>query len=265
MTSVAVELLVLLCGGVLAGALGGLLGIGGGIVLMPLLRFGVGLSAAEAAGTCIVAVFFTTLGGAYRHHRLGQVRWRAMVPVIVAGAAATVLFSMAFHALASRQRWLDLGVGVVFSLIAARMVVVALRRRRAPASEGAQWRAHPKIWSKPAIGVAAGALPGLLGIGTGVVLVPAFTLVLGLGIKTAMGCSLACFCCNALISSAFKMAEGFVVLQVALPACLGTLIGANLGALLNKRLSARWVSLLFGLLFSGVALKFIILFFQQTS
>ena len=56
------DVLLLLAGGLLAGVLGGLLGLGGGIILMPLLRFGAGLSPAYAAGTCVIAVFFTTRG-----------------------------------------------------------------------------------------------------------------------------------------------------------------------------------------------------------
>ncbi|MGD2154300.1 MAG: TSUP family transporter, partial [Gemmatimonadales bacterium] len=71
------DLPLLLSGGLLAGALGGLLGIGGGIVLMPLLRFVIGLEPAYAAGTCVVAVFFTTLGGSYRHYRLGHLNVRS--------------------------------------------------------------------------------------------------------------------------------------------------------------------------------------------
>ncbi len=263
MTDLA-DLTLLLVGGLVAGGLGGLLGVGGGIVLMPLLRFGVGLPAAHAAGTCIVAVLFTTLGGSYRHHRLGQVRWQAMVPVIAAGAVATVAFSLLFYTLSTRQRWLDLGIGVVFSLIAARMIIEVLPSRRDEPGRPSDTRTiQGQSWKKPAIGIAAGALPGLLGIGTGVVLVPAFTLVLGMTIKTATGCSLACFCCNALISSAFKAAQGFVDWGVAVPVCVGTVIGSNLGALLNKRLAALWVRLLFALLFAGVSFKFVLLFFQE--
>ena len=85
---------MLFSGGLLAGALGGLLGIGGGIVLMPLLRFTVGLSPAYAAGTCVVAVFFTTLGGSYRHHRLGHLNLRSIVPIIISGAVASGIFSV---------------------------------------------------------------------------------------------------------------------------------------------------------------------------
>ena len=67
------DLIILLITGLAAGLLGGLLGIGGGVVLMPVLRFVVGLAPAEAAGTRVVAVFFTTLGGGIKHYRLGHV------------------------------------------------------------------------------------------------------------------------------------------------------------------------------------------------
>ncbi|MCK4342583.1 MAG: TSUP family transporter, partial [Phycisphaerae bacterium] len=67
-----IEALEILVCGLAAGALGGLLGIGGGIVLIPFLRFYVGLSPVYAAGTCVLAVFCTTLSGSYRHHKLGQ-------------------------------------------------------------------------------------------------------------------------------------------------------------------------------------------------
>ena len=49
--------IILIISGFFAGALGGLLGIGGGIVIMPILRLFVGLPPALAAGTCIIAVF----------------------------------------------------------------------------------------------------------------------------------------------------------------------------------------------------------------
>ncbi len=91
-----VEVLEILVCGLAAGTLGGLLGIGGGIVLMPFLRFCVGLSPAYAAGTCIVAVFCTTLSGSYRHHRLGHVDIGSVLPVMAAGVAATAVFSFAF-------------------------------------------------------------------------------------------------------------------------------------------------------------------------
>ncbi len=90
------DLAILLIAGIFAGTLGGLLGIGGGVVLMPLLRFVIGLTPAGAAGTCILAVFFTTLGGSYRHFRLGHLDINFTLPVIAAGLATTTVFSLLF-------------------------------------------------------------------------------------------------------------------------------------------------------------------------
>ena len=99
-----IELSIMIGGGVLAGTLGGLLGIGGGIVLMPILRFFVGLSPAVSAGTCIVAVFFTTLGGSFRHYKLGHVNIRSILPVIIAGGISTILFSLGFFILHPKRK-----------------------------------------------------------------------------------------------------------------------------------------------------------------
>ncbi len=252
------EFLILIGGGLLAGSLGGLLGLGGGIVLMPLLRFGANLSPAQAAGTCVLAVFFTTLGGSYRHFRLGNIRLGTIVPVIVAGAVAAMTASLAFQHLASHGRWLDLGIGLVFSLISIRMLTegtIGLLKPRAEMAPGAGIRGSPA--AKLGVGAAAGALPGLLGIGTGGILVPAFTFLLKAPIKAAIGASLVCFCLNTFISSAFKLAQGFIDLERALPLCLGTLCGANLGALLNGRFSSRTLKVVFGFVFGYVALRFI--------
>jgi uncharacterized membrane protein YfcA len=250
---------LLAAAGFVAGALGGLLGIGGGVVLMPVLRFVVGLSPARAAGTCILAVFCTTLGGSYRHLRLGHLDFRFTSPVILSGVVTTTLFSIAFVPIASHGRWLDLGIGLVFALISLRMIV-----------EGVPWfipgqrkkngvgRRNNSLKTRLCIGGAAGVLPGLLGIGTGVILVPAFTYILRMPIKAAVASSLTSFCANALVSSTFKFAQGFIDLKVALPICIGTLAGSNLGAVLNRHFPSNTVKLIFGLVFSYVSLKFLI-------
>lgn len=257
------EIIILFLGGVAAGILGGLLGIGGGILLMPMLRFLVGLSPAYAAGTCVLAVFFTTLGGSYRHYKLGNVNLRSIKPVMIAGALATVIFSFLFLYLSTRERWLDLGVGLVFILISIRMITEGfpglVRKYNNKKTDN---KINGSLIQKISVGSLAGALPGLLGIGTGVILVPAFIYFLGAPVKIAMASSLTCFSINALISSGFKYWQGFTDLYVALPICIGTLLGANLGAMLNKRFSSRVLKFIFGLIFFYVSFKFILSFIE---
>jgi uncharacterized membrane protein YfcA len=251
---------LLLAGGLLAGTLGGLLGIGGGIVLMPLLRLGLGLSPAEAAGTCILAVFFTTLGGSYRHLRQGNLHLPSLAPVMISGVIASALFSVLFHVISQRSRWFDFGIGLVFVLVAARMIGEGLGRpAEGPSSTAAGTAIRGTRAQKIGIGATAGMLPGLLGIGTGGILVPAFRLLLRAPVKVAMAASLACFCCNAFVSAGFKIAQSHVALELALPACVGTFVGATVGATLNRRWHSRVLAMLFGLLFAFVAARFLLL------
>ena len=119
-------IIILTISGLFAGLLGGVLGIGGGIVLMPILRFFVGLSPALASGTCIITVFFTTLGGAFRHYKLGHVKLRPILPVIAAGAVSSIIFSVFFPYLVKKPVWLDFGTGLFFSIIALRMIIEGL-------------------------------------------------------------------------------------------------------------------------------------------
>ncbi len=246
-------------GGVTAGALGGLLGVGGGILIMPLLRYVMGFEPAMAAGTCIVAVFCTTLGGSIKHFSLGHIHIRSLLLVIAAGLFATLCSSIFFLYLSRKGVWLDRATGIVFSLVALRMLWEGFgdyaRRRPTPIMPEAAG-IQGSIFSKIAIGSAAGVLPGLLGIGTGAVLVPAFAFFLNAPIKVAIGSSLACFSLNALLSSTLKFSQGFVQVDVLIPLCIGALIGSRIGATLNGRFSAPVLKVLFGTVFVFVAFKY---------
>lgn len=249
--------LVLLTVGLSAGLLGGLLGIGGGVILMPVLRFFMGLSPASAAGTTVAAVFCTTLGGGIKHYRMGNVPLRRLMPVIISGAASTVIFSVLFLHLARRGQWLDLGIGCVFSLLSLRVIWDVFAKRDQdndpqPASLGGT------AWGRVVLGGIAGILPGLFGVGTGAVLVPAFRYLFRSPIKVAIGSALACFCANALISAVIKYAQGYIDPGPALPVCLGCLAGSQLGAAINHRAPSRLLMLLFGLVFVWVSIQFVL-------
>ncbi len=244
--------------GILAGFIGGLLGLGGGVVVMPFLRFILGLAPMQAVGTCIVAVFFTTLGGSIRHYRLGHINLRSIYPVILSGVVSTILFSLLFPQFSRRQNWLDLGIGLIFAFVSVRMITEGMQNRKTDASASSDSTGiHGYPAGKIVLGSAAGIFPGLLGIGTGCILVPAFTFYFGASVKVAMGSSLACFTANAFWSSLTKLYQGFVDLNVAVPISIATLIGANFGAVVNKKFPSSRLKVIFGILFAYVSLKFI--------
>jgi len=165
---------------------------------------------------------------------------------------------MLFIYLAQKDVWLDVATGVVFSLVALRMlwegISEYLNKRSEPnPGRGIQGSKLAKI----SICGVAGILPGLLGIGTGAILVPAFAFALNAPIKIAIGSSLACFSLNALVSSALKLSQGFVQTNVLIPLCIGTLIGSRFGATLNGRISSPLLKILFGVVFVYVACKYL--------
>lgn len=241
-----------------AGLLGGLLGIGGGIILMPVLRFCIGLSPAAAAGTTVAAVFCTTLGGGIKHYRLGHVPLRDLLPVIFSGAASTLVFSVLFIQLARRGPWLDFGIGCVFSILSLRIIWDIVSNRYGDPDDALSTSTiQGTMAGKVILGGIAGILPGLFGIGTGAVLVPAFRYFFKKPVKVAIGSALVCFCANALISAVMKYTQGYVDPGPALPICLGCLAGSQLGAVINHRAPSRMLMLLFGLAFLWVSAQFI--------
>jgi uncharacterized membrane protein YfcA len=254
-------MLLLFSSGIAAGMLGGLLGIGGGILIMPILRFAMGLEPAYAAGTCIVAVFFTTLSGSLKHFKLGHIDFRSILPILISGLLSTLVFSFLFFYVSKKGIWLDVATGFLFLFIALRMIWEGIsehfNKSIATASSSG---IEGSIMAKATIGGMAGMLPGLLGIGTGAILVPAFAFALQAPIKIAIGSSLACFSLNAFVSSLLKLFQGFVQIDMIVPLCFGTLIGARIGAALNGKLNAPVLKLLFGLVFIYVDSKYLMIF-----
>jgi hypothetical protein len=156
---------------------------------------------------------------------------------------------------------ISLAIGLVLGAVALRMIAESVPGFRSFDSSESVRPEPGQNLRKMVIGAAAGGLPGLLGIGGGAILVPAFRLSLRWPIKAAIGSSLACFAINASVSSVLKGAQGYVDLATALPAALGAFLGGNLGGALSRRFRSRFLQLLFGAVFTYVALKFVLIFF----
>ena len=183
-----ISILAALFGAVIGSALG-LLGAGGSILAVPALVYGVGqpLHAAIPASLAVVAV--SSLGGVMPQERRREVQWRiagifgtAGIPATFAGAALGRLLP---------QRWLFLAFAALMTVVALRMLrgsdepVGACRTQ----DGGVNWRSClPKSLLA---GLGVGLLTGLFGVGGGFVIVPALSLLLGLGPQQAVATSLA--------------------------------------------------------------------------
>lgn len=243
-TDVLASLLVVVVAigvGMVSGVLAGMLGVGGAVVSTPAVRV-LGAAPIEAVGTTVPAILPGAVMGVWRYHRAGMVDWRVGLWCGAAGSAAAVAGALVAEALAE-PRWLMVAT-------AALMLVsgwsVARGGRGALPDEVDAAGVVPGAGWLVVVGGTAGFVAGLLGVGGGIVLLPAFTSLLGLSVRRAVPASLvavAMFSVPALVTHALN---GNIDWSLAVPLMVGVLPGARLGARFTVAASERTVRLAFG-------------------
>ena len=206
----------LLAIGLLAGFLSTLLGIGGGLVVVPLLHYGLRFGFLEATAVSLLAMAIQTPVGLWTHHRRGAVDWR-LGGLLALGGLGGVL---AGH-------WLQPQVAVPhLKLLFAALMLVAAWRLWAGLKPG---QVKPLHWVLVVVlGFLAGVASRLLGIGGGLVTVPMLVL-LGTAVHTAVATSLLPVLTNALVASVGILAARQADWRIAVPVGLGALATAWLG------------------------------------
>lgn len=226
--------------GLLAGYASTLLGIGGGLVVVPLLHYLLGLDFAEATAVSLVAMAIQTPVGLWTHHRRGAVDWR-MGGWLAAGGLGGVLLG----------GWLQPQMDVAaLKLLFAAVLLVAAWRLWAHLREP---QTQPIAWGLLVVlGFGAGVLSRLLGIGGGLVTVPALVL-LGATVHAAVGTSLLPVFTNAAVATAWILAAGLVDWRLALPVAAGALATSWLGTRTAHALQAPTLRRTFAMVLAAAA------------
>lgn len=252
-------LVVLFVVGIAAGTLGGLLGIGGCVIIMPAIRFGFNFSSTLAVGTTLTAIIFTAASGAIQHWRLGNVDGKSVKYIAPAGAVGVIAGSALFYYIHEYGALIDLIVGLAFIWVALRMIYEGVFQRQAIEVTGKELRGSKR--AKAGIGGGVGVLTGIIGLGGGYALVPSFIYLLRSPLRIAIGSSLASFVWFALLGGIIKVCQGFC----DIPAAIALGVGASGGAVIGARLVARFkpvtLKAIFGIIFLYVSLKYIFLYF----
>jgi hypothetical protein len=255
---IALELLAFVAA-VGAGGFGALVGIGGGLIIVPLLTIGLGLDVHAAIGVSLLGVIAvsTTASASYLESGLADRR----LGLTLLGATAIGGIIGGFTAGLLDARVLTGIFGVVLVAVALQMV----RSRRAQVAELIDEPGRLEFdWSyvEPTTGqevayrarnvslgalvsVFAGALSGLLGIGGGVVNVPTMNVLMGIPIRVATTTSTYMLGATAAASAVLYFARGEIDPLLAAPVVVGVFVGARAGARLSHRLPHRALTLLF--------------------
>lgn len=215
--------------GFVAGLAGGLFGVGGGILLVPMLTGMFALSQHEAHGTSLAAIGTTAIAGMIVYAANGHVAWTTGAIM----AVTSMLCARLGARLAARtsRTALTRAFAVLLVLVAARMLW------KAPAGAGAPLLAGVTgALVALAVGAAVGLLAGFMGVGGGILAVPALALLFGASQQTAQGTSLALILVTAPVGAIEHHRHGNVVLRLVPWLSLGAIAGAPLASALALRL-----------------------------
>jgi hypothetical protein len=251
--------------GLLAGLAAGFVGIGGGIVMVPLLleifrswQIPSTVVVQCAMGTSLSVATFSVASSAWRHHRQGNVSWR-LVPYIapasmVGGRLAAWLATLVAGV------WLQLGLAAILLWSAVKM----LRDREPPdrPQRSARW------WAWALVGLGVGLFAGLSGLAGGNVLVPALAFIAHVPTRRLAGTSSAVVMFTSAAAAAGYLIGhpaadlpagfvGFAHLPAAACLVVTAIPGAQLGAWLNKRTATRVYRRVFGILLLVVVARLV--------
>ncbi len=231
----------------------GLTGVGGAIVMIPLLLYvppwlGTGrLSMHEIAAITMVQVFAAAASGLAGHLREGFVDRRTAV-VLSAGMMSGSLIG------AVASRWVpSAALQAVFATMAVAGAVLLLLTREAPEGD-----APAPPWSGPlgfSLAFGVGLLAGAVGAGGGFLLIPLMLFVLRIPARIAIGSSLAVALAGAAMGLTGKLVTGQVAGWPALALVAGALPAAQLGAAASRRLRAGQLRGILALIIAAVAVK----------
>jgi uncharacterized protein len=266
------EFTLLIAGGsFLAGLLGALTGLGGGVVIVPLLTLLFGVDIRYAIGASLVSVIATSSGAAaaylkegYSNIRVGMFLEVATTVGALCGAylatriptaAIAIVFGLVllYSAWTSIQPDLDVPIHETQGRFAAMLKLDGTY----PTPEGPRAYHVHRTPLGFALMYVAGAISGLLGIGSGAVKVLAMDRAMSIPFKVSTTTSNFMIGVTAAASAGIYLHRGYIDPGLAMPVMLGVLVGALVGARILPEAKVRTLRIVFGVAIAAVAVEMI--------
>jgi uncharacterized membrane protein YfcA len=266
-----VLLLFVIC--LAAGFFGSLVGLGGGVIVVPALTLIFGVNIRYAIGASIVSVIATSSGAAAAYVRGGMTNLRTAILLEI--GTVTGAISGAFLAGILHGQWLYVIFGVMLT-ISALLMLHRMRGSKRPVPPDAwadRLRLHGSYYddargrvvkyrvAHTRLGLllmyGAGVASGLLGIGSGILKVPAMDLAMRIPMKVSTATSNFMIGVTAAASAGVYFARGDVAPIIAAPVSLGVVLGAVAGSRVLGRIDSRLLRSVFIVILLAAAAQMI--------
>lgn len=265
--------------GLLAGTLGTIVGIGGGLIVVPFLLLVYGFPAQQAAGTSLLMVFFNSLSGALAYAKQKRIDYKSAWKFALATFPGAITGSYITGYLGDRI--FHLIFGIIMILIAISILLRGEERSISRRIKAKHLKGGNGFWIKKSARIVVdavgrkylylvkerlgilisffiGFLSSTLGIGGGIIHVPAMIYLLNFPIHIATATSQAILCVSSFGGTISHFTLGNVNFIAALFLSLGAVLGAQMGAFLSNRMKASKIIklLAFALILAGIRLIF---------
>lgn len=235
--------------GFISGYLSGQFGIGGGLITTPAIRIVLDRSAFIALGTPLVVIIPTAFSGIINYSRSRLVDWELGLKLALFGLVGTAIGALSTTVI----------TGDVLMLITSIVIFIVALRFLGLKAIGLDWKPKDQVSiniTTALIGIISGFYSGLLGLGGGVIAIPAIIIFLGKPLKKTLGTSLIVVAILAVPSLIIHYLLNHVDLKLALFLIIGTVPGAYLGSKVAIRIKEKTLNMAFGIFLIIVAAYF---------
>lgn len=244
--------------GLVAGILSAILGIGGGIIMLPATQLLLQFDPTTAVATTLLAVALTSFSGAVGHYRNGRVKVKNALLVGTGGIIGVLAGSFIFKVYLSKNTdYIQILLGILFLLMAYRMVKELLKDIKNQKPKVNIAKLTSPLWFI-ALGMITGMLTGMLGLGGGFIMVPAMMWLFGAEPIEAVGTTLLAMLPIALVGAIIKLGQGFVNVNAGLVIGLGSILGAQIGVKISTLINPYIFKGLFSIIFIYLAFSYLI-------
>jgi uncharacterized membrane protein YfcA len=234
--------------GLVAGFLSGLFGVGGGILVVPALVLVMAMDQRLAHGTSLAAVLPIAVSSTLGYALEDKVDWPVAALLAAAAVGGAVVGTHALHRLPQRA------LGFAFAGLLAATAVRLLIDHSDGGVGGADLDAGAVV-GLLVLGVASGILAGLLGVGGGIIMVPAMVVLFGIAPAVAKGTSLAVIVPTSIMGTWRNRRNGNADLPIAVVVGLAGVVSAFVASKISVGMSETVSNVLFALLLVAVAAR----------
>ena len=234
--------------GLFSGSLAGLLGIGGGTVLVPMIVT-LGYVPAKAVATSSLTIFVTSLSGSIQNYLMGNISWQKVLLLGLPSLLTAQVGAFLVNKIPPNMLLFSFGI-----LLIANIFLALLRKRLIKLRIKAKQPSKNLLLARIFTGSAAGLLAGLFGVGGGVIMVPLQMLLLAENIKTAIQTSLGVIVLTSLSACIGHAYQENVLWITGLVLGVGGLLGAQISTRFLPKLPDRVISWCFNILLLTLAI-----------